>query len=67
MNAREMKISLISNGKLTNLGLNLLTLAGFSIMAGGYFLVGVHWLKNVVMSISLAIAAISSYKNKKKI
>lgn len=62
-----MKISLISNGKLTNLGLNLLTLAGFSIMAGGYFLIGTHWLKIVVMSIGLAIAAISGYAAKAQI
>jgi hypothetical protein len=50
-----MKISLIRHGKLTNVGLNLLTLVGFSIMAGGYSFANIHWLKIVIMSIGLAI------------
>ncbi|MFJ2986494.1 hypothetical protein ACIPF8_01405 [Collimonas sp. NPDC087041] len=60
-NGLAVKISLINNGKLTNFGLNLVMLLGFAVMAGGYFFTSIHWLKIVVMSIGLAIAAISGY------
>ena len=54
----------LRDGKLTNLALDILAIAGISIMIGAYFFIDIYWLKIILIIGGLLIGSISGYTSK---
>ncbi|WP_157056810.1 hypothetical protein [Herbaspirillum autotrophicum] len=57
----------IREGKLTNLALDILAIAGISAMIGSYFFIDTYWLKITFVIAGLLIGSISGYASKAQV